>query len=78
MTTPENISDAVCAEIPPPDGPLPELVVNMMIHRPCSHVVKSRLSCVQYGAGKRGFPKLFSDTALITENSFPNYRRNSP
>ncbi len=76
--TPENIDNTICAEIPPPDDQLHELVVKMMICGPCSHGLNSRLSCVQDCACKRGFIKLFSDATLMTENSFPNSRMRSP
>ncbi len=73
----KNVGNIICAEMPPPDDPLHELVMKMIFHRSCGLGMNSRLSCVQDGACKRGSPKLYSDATLTTENSFPDHRRKS-
>lgn len=67
----ENVEKTIFTDITSPDNLLYDLVVKMMINGPCGDGMISRLSCVQNGAYKRGFPKPFSDATFVTKNSLP-------
>lgn len=75
--TPANIDNVISAEIPPPNDPLHDAVVEMMIHGPCG-IFNTKLSCMENGHCKRKYPRDFSDSTVILENGYPQYRRRSP
>lgn len=77
-TTPFEVDNAICAEIPHPDDPLHETIREKMIHGPCGPAYNTNLGCVCDGKCKRNFPKCFQSDTRLDEGSYPQYRRRSP
>ena len=78
--TPSNIDNIICAEIPPKGRPgsqerrLYDLVMKNMIHGPCGSGQR-QLSCCKKGKCSRKYPRTFTDTTEIKDDSFALYRR---
>ena len=72
-----EIDKAVCAEIP--DGNLdPELfalVTEHMIHGPCGSLMKDRPCCQTTGRCEEHYPKVCRMETIMTDGSYPEYRR---
>jgi len=79
--TPQNIDNIISAELPPPDHPLYERVVKLMMHGPCGSGYNTSLGCCKdskNGTCQRNFPKAFNSRTVLGEGSFAEYRRRSP
>lgn len=75
----EDIDGIVCAEIPDKNvNPnLHKIVTSQNVHGPCGSINPASPCMVDNRCGK-AFPKLFQDSTVVTESSYPLYRRRSP
>ena len=78
VVTPENIDMVISAEIPDPvaDPELYQLVVQHMVHGPCSHL-NPNAPCMENGVCTKGFPKPYQPITVVGEGSYPLYKRRS-
>jgi hypothetical protein len=81
--TPEKIDTVVSVEIPDPaiNPRLHEVVTSNNIHGPCGHI-NTNSPCME-GRGQdrhctKDFPKPCRTTTVVTDDSYPQYRRRSP
>ncbi|KAI7967497.1 hypothetical protein MJO29_000774 [Puccinia striiformis f. sp. tritici] len=72
-TTPEAIDCLITAEIPDPEEEprLYEIVKRCMLHGPCN----SDSMCWKDGACDKKFPKPFSESTVVQQDSYPAYMR---
>ena len=79
IVTPETIDLVISAEIPDPasDPDLYNLVVQHMVHGPCSNM-NPNAPCMENGVCTKGFPKTYQVATLVGEGSYPLYKRRSP
>lgn len=81
LRTPADIDDCISAEIPGREFPvLRELVLKHMIHRSCgNHNIHNVNSvCCEKGKCTKQFPKPFQDKTVLSEKTYPVYKRRSP
>ena len=77
----KNIDDMICAEIPPPNDPLHDIVVKTMIHGPCGPQYNNNLLCCKHssdGTCSKGFPKCLNSSTVVGIGKIPEYRRRGP
>jgi hypothetical protein len=74
--TAEDIDALISAEIPDPDTHprLHAIVMATMMHGPCG-VHNPQCPCMKDGKCTKGFPREFTDSTIVGEDSFPLYRR---
>jgi hypothetical protein len=74
--TPEVIDEVISAELPDPvlELELFEIVGKTMVHGPCGAAYPNA-PCMVIGQCSKGYPKDFSDTTLVGNDSYPTYRR---
>ena len=82
--TPEMINRVVSAEIPDKNvnPKLYDIITSNNIHGPCGRSVNHNRPCME-GEGiqkhcSKNFPKSFTDTTIVREDAYPQYRRRSP
>ena len=86
QVTAHNINNIISAEIPMmgPAGSeqrrLHDLVIDKMIHGPCGLGNNTRLACWKRSSSScsKRFPKEFSPSTMIVDDSYPLYRRRAP
>jgi hypothetical protein len=73
-----DIDKVVCAELPDPstNPELYRLIKENMIHGPCGQLIPNR-PCCSRGSCEEHYPKNCQNETLITEDSYPHYRRRS-
>ena len=76
ITNPDQYDNIVYAEIPDPKKypELHKLVLNHMIHGPCGHLRKTS-PCMRDGKCRFDYPKMFNETTVQGNDSYPVYRR---
>lgn len=74
--TAEEFDAVVCAEIPDAQThpALYETVFKCMMHGPCG-ALDPQAPCMVDGICSKGFPKTFQPATMVTEDSYPVYRR---
>ena len=72
-----DIDKVVCAEIPDctVDPELFGLVKEHMIHGPCGSLIRDRPCCQSTGRCEEHYPKFCRAETILTEGSYPEYRR---
>jgi len=72
----DDIDSIVCAEIPDPvEQPhLHSVVTRCMVRGPCG-TAQPRAHCMKDGKCTKRYPRTFSETTVVDENSYPIYRR---
>jgi hypothetical protein len=80
IRTVAEIDKVVCAEFPDKDlcPELFQLVTDHMVHGPCGHIIKDRPCCQAKGRCEEHYPKVCRPQTILTEGSYPEYRRRSP
>ena len=61
-----NIDAVICAELPPVNHPLHDIVKRLMVHGPCGSIDPNK-SCMKKGKGKcyYNYPKPYSNDTVI-------------
>lgn len=74
--TPEEVDQVISAELPDPikDPELYELVGKTMVHGPCGEGYPNA-RCMINGKCSKNFPKEFSESTVIGNDSYPGYKR---
>jgi len=74
--TVEDIDSIVCAEIPDRNQQphLYGIITKCMVHGPCG-AIKPGAQCMKDGKCSKRYPRTFSETTVMDENSYPVYRR---
>ena len=82
--TPEMIDKVVSAEIPDKivNPKLYDIITSNNIHGPCGTTINSNNPCME-GEGNqkhctKKFPKSFTNTTIVREDAYPQYRRRAP
>lgn len=72
----EDIDSIVSAEIPDPtiQPHLYSVITKCMVHGPCGQI-KPNAQCMKEGKCSKRYPRAFSSSTVIDENSYPVYRR---
>jgi hypothetical protein len=72
----DDIDSIVCAEIPDPiEQPhLHGVITRCMLHGPCGPAMPNA-PCMRDGKCSKRYPRTFSATTVMDENSYPVYRR---
>ena len=80
IRTSDVIDKAVCAEFPDPhqQPQLYQIVHTHMVHGPCGRSVPGRPCCEKTGTCSEGYPKQLQKETILTEDSYPQYRRRAP
>ncbi|XP_072025233.1 uncharacterized protein [Amphiura filiformis] len=80
---PQDIDCIVCAEIPDKETnpKLYDIITHNNIHGPCGTINRNSPCMVGEGASRtcgKHFPKDFRNHTVVTQSSYPEYRRRSP
>ena len=75
ITTVEHVDSIICAELPDPvtQSILFQRVSVLMMHRPCLN--NRTAACQVNGRCSKNFPKPYADRTVLSEDSYPKYRR---
>jgi hypothetical protein len=73
--TPEAVDDVISAEFPnSDDSELLDIIGTSMVHGPCG-AAYPHARCMVDGKCSKGYPKQFSETTIVGNESYPSYRR---